>query len=124
MRQVVGVLAGALLAVVGAVVLGEYDLQGVTAVVGFPLYGVAVAELTLAIGRRLGLAALAAVAVVVVAGLAWALWISFSHFRNGLEPPTLSWVMVVVAATAAVTWARSGRRRHPAAHRPVPPQEV
>ena len=111
MRQVVAVVAGAVLAFIGAVVLGEYDLRGVTALVGFPLYGVAVAELTVAIGRRLGLAALAAVAVVVVAGLAWALWISFSHFRNGLEPPALSWVMVVVAAAAAVTWARSGRGR-------------
>jgi len=118
-RQVVAVLAGALLAVVGAVVLGEYDLRGLTVLVGFPLYGVAVAELTVAIGRRLGLAALAAVVVVVVAGLAWALWISFSHFRNGLEPPALSWVMVAAAAAAAVTWARSGRHR-----RPVNPQEV
>jgi len=117
-RQVVAVLAGALLAVVGAAVLGEYDLQGATAIVGFPLYGVAVAELTVAIGRRLGLAALAAVAVVVVAGLAGALWISFGHFRNGVEPPLLSWVMVAAAA-AAVTWARSGRHRSP-----VPPQEV
>ena len=112
-------LAGGLLAFVGAVVLGEYDLQGVTALVGFPLYGVAVAELTVAIGRRLSLAALAAVGLIVVAGLSLALWISFGHFRNGLEPPTLSWVMVAVAAAAAVTWARSGRHRSP-----VPPQEV
>jgi len=110
-RQVVAVLAGAVLAFIGAVVLGEYDLRGVTALVGFPLYGVAVAELTVAIGRRLSLAALAAVAVVVAAGLAWALWISFGHFRNGIEPPLLSWVMAVVAASCAVTWARTGRHR-------------
>lgn len=118
MRQVVAVLAGAALAFLGAVVLGEYDLRGVTALVGFPLYGVAVAELTVAIGRRLGLAALAALAVVVAGGLSWALWISFNHFRNATLPPTLSWVMVAAAAAAAVTWARSGRHR-----RPVPPQE-
>jgi len=117
-RQVVAVLAGAVLAFIGAVVLGEYDLRGLTALVGFPLYGVAVAELTVAIGRRLSLAALATVAVVVAAGLAGALWISFGHFRNGIEPPALSWVMVAAAAAAAVTWARSGRHRSP-----VPPQE-
>ncbi len=119
MRQVVAVLAGAVLAFVGAVVLGEYDLRGVTVLVGFPLYGVAVAELTVAIGRRLSLAALAALAAVVAAGLSWALWISFGHFRNGIEPPALSWVMAAAAAAAAVTWARSGRHRGP-----VPPQEV
>lgn len=118
MRQVVAVLAGALLAFIGAVVLGEYDLRGVIALVGFPLYGVAVAELTVAIGRRLNLAALAALAVVVVAGLAFGLWISFNHFRNGNAPPALSWVMAAAAAAAAVTWARSGRHRSP-----VPPLE-
>ena len=119
MRQVVAVLAGAILAFIGAVVLGEYDLRSVTALVGFPLYGVAVAELTVAIGRRLSLVALAALAAVVAAGLSWALWISFGHFRNGIEPPALSWVMVVVAAAAALTWARSGRHRSPVPHQEV-----
>ena len=111
MRQVVAVLAGALLALVGAVVLGEYDLRGATVLVGFPLYGVAVAELTLAVGRPLSLAAQVAIAPVVAAGLSWALWISFGHFRNNVDPPALSWVMVAVAAAAAVAWARSGRGR-------------
>lgn len=119
MRQVVAVLAGALLALIGAVVLGEYDLRGLTVLLGFPLYGVAVAELTLAVGRRSTLAALAALAVVVAAGLSWALWISFGHFRNGSEPPALSWLMVAIAVVAAVTWARSGRHRGS-----VPSQEV
>ncbi len=119
MRQALALLAGAALALVGGVVLGEYDLRGTTVVIGFPLYGVAVAEVTLAVARRLALASQGALALVVAAGLSLALWIAFGHFRNDVRPPTLSWVMVAAAAAAAVTWARSGRHRSP-----IPPQEV
>ncbi len=92
--------------------LGEYPLQGTTALLGFPLYGIAVAELALAVARRLAPLTLVAVGAVVGAGLSWALWISFGHFRNGDDPPALSWVMVAVGAAAALAWAWSGRRRH------------
>jgi len=104
-------LAGATLALVGAVVLGEYDLRGTTVLVGFPLYGVAVAELALAVARRLATPALAALAVGVGAGLTLALWISFGHFRNDVAPPVLSWVMVAVAVALTFGWGWSGRRR-------------
>ena len=110
-RQALAILAGAALALAGAVVLGEYDLQGTTAVLGFPLYGLAVAELALAVGRRLAVVTLAILALVVAAGLALALWISFGHFRNDVVPPALSWVMVAAAAAATVAWGWSGRRR-------------
>jgi len=109
-RQVLGLVAATLLAALGAVVLGEYDLRGTTAVIGFPLYAVAVAEVALAVSHRLGLLALTAVAAVVVAGLTWALWISYGHFRNDALPPTLSWVMVGGAVVAGLVWGRSGRR--------------
>ena len=105
------IVAAASLAALGAVVLGEYPLQGLTVVIGFPLYGLAVTELALAIGRRLALPTVLAVAVAIVLGLTWALWISFGHFRNGSQPPGLSWVMVGIASAAALAWGRSGRRR-------------
>lgn len=110
MRQALAIVAGALLAVLGAAMLGEYDLRGTTAVIGFPLYGVAIAEVALAIGKRLRLASLLAVAAAVGAGLTWALWISFGHFRNGFVPPVLSWVMVGAALLATLAWGRSGHR--------------
>ena len=113
MRQVGAIGAAAVLAAIGAVVLGEYPLEGTTALIGFPLYGVAVSEVALAIGRRLAPVTLAIVAAIVAAGLAWALWISFGHFRNDVRPPALSWAMVAVAVAVAVGWALSGRRRHP-----------
>jgi len=105
------IVAAALLAALGAVVLGEYPLEGTTAIVGFPLYGVAVTELALAIAKRLAPLTLAAVGAFVGAGLVWALWISFGHFRNDALPPLLSWVMVGVAVVASLAWGRAGRRR-------------
>ena len=110
-RQALAIVAGAALALVGAVVLGEYDLRGTTVVVGFPLYGMAVAELALAAGRRLAPATLVALALVVAAGLSLALWIAFGHFRNDFRPPVLSWAMVVVAAAITLAWGWSGSRR-------------
>lgn len=112
MRQVVAIVAAGLLAILGAVVLGEYPLEGTTALIGFPLYGLAVAELALAVAKRLAPLTVVVVAAVVAGGLVWALWISFGHFRNGVTPPGLSWVMVGVAVVAALAWGRPGRRRH------------
>lgn len=120
MRQVLAIVLGAILAGLGAVVLGEYVLMGPTALVGFPLYGIAVSEATLAVGKRLSPITLVAGAVTVAAGLTWALWISFGHFRNGASPPVLSWVMVVVAACATFGWGWSGRKRGTS---PAPPQK-
>jgi len=110
-RQALAIIAGTALALVGAVVLGEYDLRGTTVLIGFPLYGLAVAELALAVGRQLAPAALVAMAAVVAAGLVLALWIAFGHFRNGVSPPVLSSAMVVVSAVATFAWGWSGRRR-------------
>jgi len=111
-RQALAILAGAGLALVGAVVLGEYDLKGTTVIIGFPLYGVAVVELALAVGRHLAPVTLLALAAFVAAGLVLALWIAFGHFRNDVTPPALSWVMVVVSGAASFAWGWSSRGRH------------
>ncbi len=88
-------------AALGAVILGEYDLQGTTVIVGFPLLRVGDTELALAVGKRLTPLTLPAVGAVAAGGLTWSLWISFGHFRNGYLPPGLSWAMVGAPALAA-----------------------
>jgi apolipoprotein N-acyltransferase len=118
-RQIAGIVVGTLLAAAGAVILGEYDLRGATAVIGFPLYALAITEVAVAVGGRLRVT-LAAVAAVIGAGLTWALWISFNHFRRE-QPPALSWLMVAVAMGVAVFWGLSGRTRPSAtASEPTP----
>ena len=107
MRRAAGVLAAVALAAVGAVILGEYDLRGVTAIVGFPLFALAVTEVGVAVARRLG-ALLVVVAAAIGGALVWSLWISFNHFRRE-QPPALSWVMVAVALVVSVLWGRGSR---------------
>ncbi len=111
MRQVLAIVAAAVLAAGGAVVIGEYDLEGVTVILGFPLYGVAVTELAVAVAKRLALPTLVATAAIVAAGLTWALWISFGHFRNDVYPSPLAWAMVAIAAVGSLGWGRPSRRR-------------
>jgi hypothetical protein len=107
-RRIAGLVVGALVAAAGAVILGEYDLEGTTAVIGFPLYAVAITEVATAVGGRLR-AELAVVAVLVALGLTWALWISFNHFRRE-QPPVLSWLMLAVAVVVVLGWGPAGRR--------------
>jgi len=106
-RQIAGVVVGVLVAGIGAVILGEYALEGTTALIGFPLYALAVTEIAGAAGGRIRLG-LAPLAVAVGGGLTWALWISFNHFRRE-QPPALSWVMVAVAVGLVVAWGGFGR---------------
>ena len=114
MRLGLGFLAAAAAAAIGAVILGEYDYQGLTALIGSALYGVAVAEVLLAIARRLPTAGLAGLAALVAGGLTWGVWISFSHFRR--DVPLGTWASIVLGAAVAVAWAWSGRsRRRPRA---------
>lgn len=122
MRQpVVAVLAGVAVAVLGAVILGEYPLAGFTPLVAGPFFGVAVAEATATVGRHSDRFLLAAVALVSQAGLVWAMWISTGHDLH-LAPAT-GWAGVVLGGLAAPLWLKSaGRRggRSPADSAPAP----
>ena len=109
MRLGLGFLAAVVAAAIGAVILGEYDYEGLTALIGSALYGVAVAEVFLAIARRLPIAGFVGLALVVVAGLTWAAWISFNHFRR--DVPFGTWASIGLGAVVAVAWAWSGRSR-------------
>ncbi|HEX2849582.1 MAG TPA: hypothetical protein VHN98_03480 [Acidimicrobiales bacterium] len=109
MRQVVAVLVGVAVAVVGAVVLGEYDLSGRTALLAGLLFGVALAEVMAGVARTADVAMSAAAGLLAEAGLVWALWISTGH-RLDLASAT-GWAGVALGTVAAATWLRSAGRR-------------
>jgi hypothetical protein len=113
MRLVLAVLAGAITAAFGAVVLGEYPLAGVTGLIAGLLFGLAVAEVALTAGGS-ALAgretpAMVAVAAFTAAGLAWAGWISSGHLWSAV--PKGLWLGAVVGAALGPWWLRGGVRR-------------
>lgn len=122
MRPLLAGVACTLAAGFGALVLGEYALVGVMALVAGGLFGLVVAEVGVAAGGRRGGAREATVLAVAAPlttalGLVWAAWISSG--RDWSYVPTEAWVGVGVGALAARLWLRGPRRR--ATGSPPPP---
>lgn len=97
------------MALVGGLILGEYELTGVTAFVAAVLFGIAVAEAVITVARTNGPALVAAGAVFTAAGFVWAGWIESGRSWEFVEPVT--WVAAVVSALAAGGWIRAFGRR-------------
>ena len=120
MRLVLALLAAAATAALGAVIIGEYQLAGLTGVIAGALFGLAVAEVVLTVSgpaaRNALPVALGAAAVFTVAGLVWAAWISAGH-DWGFVPAGL-WIGVVVGAAVSPWWVRSGVQRGAARETP------
>jgi len=107
LRVPFAVLAGAAVAALGAIVLGEYEFTGFMPWAAGPLFGAAVAEaLTWAGGERGTVPGLVS-AVLAVAGLVWAGWIDSGE---GIDPmPALVWPAAGLAGLTAA-W-RAGALR-------------
>jgi len=99
-RAVVGVVCGAVVAALGALILGEYEFTGALPSVAGVLFGLVVGEVVVSVGRARTWPAAAVSAALSFAGIAWAGWIDSSH---GLEPVKgLVWVAAPLAALAAL----------------------
>ena len=109
MRRPLALVVAALVSAFAALVLGEYDLTGVTPLVAGALLGVVVAEAAVLVVRRRDVVAAAGSSVCAAAAVLWAAWISagrdwgYVHASAGLG---------VAAAPLAVLWwmLKSGRR--------------
>lgn len=110
MRQLLPLVAAVAVSALGALLLGEYDLVGVTAVVAGALFGGAIAEVAGVLARRAFAAWLpVAVGVIAAAGMTWAVWISTNRFRNPVELSAMAGI--AAAAIAAAVWLSTGGRR-------------
>jgi hypothetical protein len=115
MRDSLALLAGAVVAVVGAAVLGEYGFDGWAVVGSGLLTGLFVAEAVVAVARR-GTGPLAGgSAVLGAASLLWAGWISTGHRLGTVS--WKGWVAVALAAAAGAVRARPAAARD---SRPAP----
>lgn len=99
MRHLLALAAGAVVAVVGGLIVGEYSFTGFTPYVAGVLFGLVVAEVVVAIARHESTALAAACAVLAAAGLAYAVWDDAGY---GVRPVAVSaWLGVAVAALVA-----------------------
>ncbi len=105
------VLAALVVAALGAVILGEYELAGARPLLAGVLFGVAVAEVITSVARSVDgdVRLLAASALVTEAGLVWATWISTGHELD-LASGT-AWLGIVLGSVASPLWLRSAGRR-------------
>jgi hypothetical protein len=105
----VALIVAAAAAAFGALVLGEYELVGLTPYVSGVLYGLAVAEVALTIGRDGGRLPAALCGVLTAGGMAWGAWISSGQ---GVAPvPLGAWVGAALGGLVSFGWVRwSGTR--------------
>ena len=98
-RPILGLVVGALVCAIGALILGEYEFNGVTPVGAGLLFGLVISEIVLEVGARrhpiIGLLS----AAMVAGALAWAGYVSSGE---GLRPfPNGAWVAMAFGAVAA-----------------------
>jgi hypothetical protein len=111
-RLALGVLVGAVVAALGAAILGEYQFNGVTGVAAGLILGLFVAEAALAAAGHGSPILAAACAALTVAALVWAVHASIgARAKLPGDVPTLAWVAMVAGAAAAGFRARSSGRQ-------------
>lgn len=112
-RLVLAAGAGAAVAAVGALLLGEYVFTGVPIFGGAVLLGLFVAEAVVSVGGRRGTPTAVVSAVLSLGGLTWGAWISSGRALGQL--PGQGWVVVALGTLVAAVmggWpARAGDTR-------------
>lgn len=109
MRLVLALVAGAVVTAMGAVMLGEYHLVGLTPYVAAVLFAVVVAELLRSVARQTSVVLVAGASGLTATGLVWAAWIQAA--RDWSYVPDATWASVAVGAAVAALWVRSSARR-------------
>ena len=107
MRGILAGAAGAAVAGLGAVILGEYPFSGPFVPLAGLLVGLFVAETVVGVGGRRGGAPAATAALLAAAGLVWAGWIAESHDLS--EVAIEGWAAVGLGAGAAAVRAKRPR---------------
>ena len=110
-RPVPAVLVALVVAALGAVILGEYELAGARPILAGLLFGITIAEVLATLARPWAREPelWAAAALITEAGLVWAAWISTGRELDQADPT--AWLGIAVGLLAAPIWLRSAGRR-------------
>lgn len=105
MRVIAGALAAVVVGALGGLIMGEYELRGVMALVAGVLFGLAVAEAAITFGKSSAWPLVIVAAVAAGVGLTWAAWIDAGEELRLIAGAR--WVGSVVAVLSAGWWVRS-----------------
>jgi hypothetical protein len=108
-RFTLSLVAGAAVAYVGAVLLGEYAFDGLPVIGAGIVLGLFVSEATVSVARRRSAVLAGAGAVFTVAGMLGAAWITTDHRLSIVG--WKGWLAVALGAAAAAIRARPLRER-------------
>jgi len=89
----------------GGLIMGEYQLLGAMALIAGLLFGLAVAEVAITLGKSSDWFLVAAAAVAAFGGLTWAAYIEAGDSLGRIAG--LRWVGSVLALTSAGWWVRT-----------------
>lgn len=109
MQAGLGVIAGVVVAAVGALILGEYPLDGALAYLAAALFGIAVAEAIITPAKTNAPAVVVVGALLTAVGFMWAAWIEAG--RDWSFVAANSWVAAVAGGAATAFWIRTFGRR-------------
>lgn len=105
MRVILGCVAAVAVAGLGGLIMGEYQLRGPMALLAGVLFGLAVAEAAITVGKSSAWPLVAVSGVAAFVGLTWAAYIDAG---DGLDRIAgLRWVGSAVALVSAAWWVRS-----------------
>jgi hypothetical protein len=104
-RVILGCAVAVLVAALGGVIMGEYELRGPMALLAGVLFGLAVAEAAITVGRSSDWVLVGVTAVAAFVGITWAASIDAGDSFGRIAG--LRWAGSVLALASAAWWVRS-----------------
>lgn len=101
-RPALAVLAAIAGSALAAVILGEYDLRGITPLVSGVMLALVIGELAVVVAGTRGLVLGLACALAVGAGVLWALWISSGNDWSFVSAS--GWIGAALGMLTAFAW--------------------
>jgi hypothetical protein len=98
-RSLLALACAGAVAVLGALILGEYEFQGSLPYVAGPLFGLLLGEVVVSLGRVRTVSVAVVAASEAAGGIAWAGWIDSSEGVERVK--ALVWVAAALAAACA-----------------------
>jgi hypothetical protein len=101
---------GAAAAALGALILGEYEFNGATPYLAGLLFGIAIAEVILAVARASTRPLAVVAAVETGLGVLWAAWISSGRGLTPIQPAAYAGIVLGVVVGGVWTLVPTRRR--------------